>query len=203
MTAPALLLTLALLAPPDLAPRPPAVPSPEAEAFRALGAAAAGGPGIHDVQAAAAREAERAFDLAEGAHRRTRLAALLPRLGAEVRLDRTSSRVVGFQGSGEVDTLRFEPGVAVVLRATWDLGGLAGPRGEVAAAARIARARAREAAVRRATDLFFARRRALVALLLAPPAGSLARADAEIEVDRLGAELDALTGGLLSRGGRP
>lgn len=203
MTAPALLLPLALLAPPDLAPRPPAAHPPEAEAFRALAAAAAGGPDIQDVQAAAAREAERAFELAEGGHRPTRLAALLPRLGAEVRIDRTSSRVVGFQGSGEVDYLRLEPGAAVILRASWDLGGLAGPRGEAAGASRIARARGREAAVRRATDLFYARRRALVALLLAPPASSLARAEAELEVDRLGAELDAVTGGLLSRGGRP
>jgi hypothetical protein len=57
-------------------------------------------------------------------------------------------------------------------------------------------------AVSRATELHFERLRQRVALLLEPPADPLARARAELELERLGAELDALTGGLLS-GRRP
>ncbi len=46
------------------------------------------------------------------------------------------------------------------------------------------------------TRLHFERRRARVALLLEPPADPVARVQAELEVEQLGAELDALTGGL-------
>ena len=52
--------------------------------------------------------------------------------------------------------------------------------------------------MRRATAVFYERRRERLALLLAPPEVALARAEAELQVDRLGAELDALTDGLLS-----
>jgi hypothetical protein len=52
--------------------------------------------------------------------------------------------------------------------------------------------------VRRATAAYFERRRARLALLLAPPEGALARAEAELRIERLAAELDALTAGLLS-----
>jgi len=111
---------------------------------------------------------------------------------------------VGLQGSGEVDYLRLAPGSTYLLRATWDLGGLVAAKGELAAAAAArARAHRRDAAVRRATALFFERQRARLALLLDPPSAPLARAEAELALDRLTAELDAATGGLLSGGRRP
>jgi len=182
---------------------PAAGPRPEAEALRALSAVAAGEPGIAEVQRAAAREVERDGVAIEAFPRRSRLAALLPRLTAEYRRDERSNRVVGLQGSGEVDYLRFAPGSAFLVRATWDLGTLVAAKGELAAAsAASARALRRDAAVRRATALFFDRRRAMLALLLGPPSDALARAEAELALDRLGAELDALTGGLISRGDR-
>lgn len=191
--------TLALLA--ALAASPPGIaPSPEAEASRALGRVSAGEPGIAEVQEAAAREAERDGPSIEGFPRRSRLAALLPRLTAEYRREERSHRVVGLQGSGEVDYLRLDPGSAFLVRATWDLGTLVAARGEIAAAAAAAaRSQRREAAVRRATALFFERRRAMLALLLEPPASALARAEAELSLDRLTAELDALTGGRFAR----
>lgn len=199
-----LLAAVALVtSPAPTAAVPPSTSAPAAEeALRALAAAGVGEPGIGEVQRAAAREAERALG-SGGTRRRGRLAALLPRLTTEVRLDQSSTRVVGLQGSGEVDYLRLEPGTAVVIRATWDLRDLAGAPGEPAVPPAAARIRAREAAVQRATTLFYERRRALLALLLAPPAAPLARAQAELEIDRLGAELDAMTGGLLGRGDRP
>ncbi|HEY6100565.1 MAG TPA: hypothetical protein VIW03_14105 [Anaeromyxobacter sp.] len=195
----ALLAALAALATPPAAP----APRPDVEASRALGTISAGEPGIADVQEAAAREVERDGSQIEGFPRRSRLAALLPRLTAEYRREERSYRVVGLQGSAEVDYLRFNPGTAFVLRATWELGTLVAARGEIAAAqAAAARAQRREAAVKRATAVFFERRRAMLALLLEPPASALARAEAELALDRLTAELEALTGGLLARGPR-
>jgi hypothetical protein len=172
----------------------------ESEAYRALAAISAGEPSIAEVQEAAAREAERGGPDVEGFPGRSRLSALLPRLTAEYRKDDRSYRVVGLQGNSEVDYARFTPGVEFTVRATWDLGTLVAATGEIAAAnAASARAQRREAAVKRATTVFFDRRRAMLALVLEPPSTPLARAEAEVAVDRLTAELEALTGGLLSR----
>lgn len=203
-------LSLSLSASPSVPATPPRAAAPadaeraaERDALRALAALAAGEPGIAEVQEAAARSAEASVAEAPGFARRARLAALLPRITAEYRRDERSYRVIGLQGSGEVDYQRFAPGVAFGVSATWELGELVAARGEIAAAsAEGERARRRSEAVKRATVLFYERRRAQLALLLAPPDGALARAQAEIEVDRLGAELDALTAGLLSGGRR-
>jgi hypothetical protein len=187
---------------------PPAVESApdasaEVEALRALALLSAGEPSIGEVQAAAALAAEEDNPGAAGFTRRARVAALLPRLTAEYQRDERSYRVVGLQGSGEVDYLRLAPGYAVSLRATWDLGGLVAATGEVAAAAEgTARARARAEAVKRATAVYYERRRLRLALLLAPPSTALALGQAELEIDRLGAELDALTAGRFGRGRR-
>jgi len=201
----ALLSAAALSAAPTRAEPGPALPSErvEAEAFRALGALAAGEPSIAEVQAAAARVAGAGLPAVGSFARRARLAALLPRLTAEVRRDERSQRIVGLQGAGEVDYLRLSPGTQVSLRASWDLGHLAAAPGELGgAAAAAARGRRQEEAVRRATSLYFERRKLRLALWLDPPPDALARAQAELEVDQLGAELDALTGGLMSRGAR-
>ena len=136
---------------------------------------------------------------AEGYAERARIAALLPRFTVEVRRDERTSRIVGLQTAGEVDYQHLSPGSSIALTATWELGELVAARGELAAAqAGQERARRRAEAVRRATTLYFERRRERLALLLEPPEGALERAEAELRVERLGAELDALTGGLLS-----
>lgn len=188
---------LAFLAAPQASPEA----RPDSEALRALGAISAGEPGIAEVQDAAARAADREGPALDGFPVRSRLAALLPRLTVEYRREERSYRVVGLQGAAEVDYERYNPGTALVLRATWDLGTLVAARGEIdaASAARV-RARRRDEAVRRATSAFFERRRAILALLLEPPSTALARAEAELAVDRLTAELDALTGGLFTGG---
>ncbi|HVI92472.1 MAG TPA: hypothetical protein VM753_00620 [Anaeromyxobacter sp.] len=178
-----------------------APPPTDLEVARALAALGAGEPDVGAVQAAAAQAAEAGAPPASGFARRARMAALLPRVTAEYRQDERSYRVVGLQGSGEVDYLRLAPGTAFAVRATWDLGALVAAPGELAAAAEAAaRARRREEAVKRATELFYERRRLRLELLVAPRATALDRARAELEVERLGAELDALTGGLLTRG---
>ncbi len=197
------ILAAALSAGPLAAPPLPPDAAPPPDALRALAVLSAGEPTIADVAEAAAREADRASPGAERYATRARLSALLPRVTAEVRVDDQSYRVVGLQGSGEVDYQRRSPGTTVALRATWDLAALLASRGELAAAAvSAAAARRRDAAVRRAVALFYERRRAQLTLLLSPPASAAARAEAELALDRLDAELDLATGGLLSRGRR-
>jgi len=163
------------------------------EVLRALALASAGDPDIARVQAAAARLATPA-----SVRRGGLAAALLPRLTAEVRHLEQSNRVVGLQGSGEVDYVRLAPGTAYLVRATWDLSRLVAP----AEAAGVEAAHRRDGAVKRATELYFERRRLRAALLLAPPADPAARAAAELDLDQMTAELDALTGGLASGGAR-
>jgi hypothetical protein len=189
MTLP--LLALLLAAP----PLPPPVPAPDPA--RLLARIAAGEPSVAAVQSAAARHAEAATpDPAELAKRR-RLAAVLPRLTAEVRHEERAYRVTGLQGTSEVDYLRSSPGTSVSLHATWELGDLVAATGEAAAAAAaLARATRRDEAVRKATALHFERRHRQLALLADPPSDARARVEAELELGRVTAELDALTGGL-------
>jgi len=192
----------ALPAPP--APAPPVPPRDPTEPLRLLARLAAADPPVAQVQAAAARLAEAEVPDPSALAARRRLAALLPRLSAEVQHDERSYRVTGLQGSSEVDYARSSPGTSVTVRATWELPDLVASRGEPSAAsATLSRLRRRDEAVRRATELLFERRRLRLALLLEPPAEPLARAEAELAVDRLTAELDAATGGLVSGwGGR-
>jgi len=128
---------------------------------------------------------------------RRRVAALLPRLSAEVRADQSSYRVYGLQTSGEVDYGRSSPGSSVRVVATWELSDLFASRGEPAAASSaLSRLRRREEAVKHATALYYERRRLLVLLALEPPATPLGRAEAELELERTTAELNQVTGGL-------
>ena len=194
----ALCAPLATLAQP-LPPGPPPAPAVplDGPAPRALALAAGGDPDIAELQAAAAREADRGVPDVGSYPSRARLSALLPRISAEIRHEEQSNRVVGLQGSGEVDYLRVAPGTTVLVRASWILGHLVAAPGELQATTRAAaRARHRAEAIARVTRLHFERRRARVALLLEPPADPVARVQAELEVEQLGAELDALTGGL-------
>ncbi len=206
MTTLALAVLAALSALPGTAAPPPPPPPPRepAEALRLLARLAAADPPVGQVQAAAARRVEAEVPDPALLAARRRVAAWLPRLQAEAERDERSYRVVGLQGTSEVDYARTSPGTRLSVRATWELPDLVASRGEPAAAsAALSRARRRDEAVRRATELLYERRRRRLQLALDPPAEPLARAEAELEVDRLTAELDALTGGLLSTwGGR-
>jgi len=195
---PALALVALLLSAPPAQP-PTASSPPPPDPLRLLARLAAGEPSIARVQAAAAAAVEEAVPDPVALAARRRLAALLPRLSAELKADQRSYRVVGLQGSSEVDYLRSSPGSSVSVQATWELPDLVASRGEPASAsAALTRQRRREEAVRRATALFYERRRLLVLLALDPPATPLARAEAELEVERTAAELDAVTGGTFS-----
>jgi len=201
--SPALLALLLLLAPLTARPVPPLSPVAPPDPARLLARILATEPTVAAVQEAAGRHAESATpDPAELARRR-RLAALLPRVTGEGRHEERDFRVVGMQGSSEVDYLRSSPGTSVAVHATWELGDLIATTGEAAAAAAaLARAKRRDEAVDKATALHFERRHRLLALLADPPSDARARIQSELELERVTAQLDALTGGLFS-GRRP
>lgn len=202
------LLAALVLLPIGVAAAPPPPPimtlSPDAAAaealvLRAVSAVSAREPPVEVLQRAAAAMVERSADGLADYPARARWRALVPHLTAEVRREQASNRVIGVQGSGEVDYLRLVPSNTVLVRATWDLASLVAAPGELQAETQLAaREKRRAEAVERVTRLFFERRKLRVALLVAPPVDPVPRAQAELDIARLGAEIDALTGGKLS-----
>lgn len=194
MTALALALALAL----DAAGAP--VPEAQAEAEKILARLAAGEPTVLEVQAAAAAQAGIDAGVLASWRSRARWAAVLPELSADYRHEERTWHVVGIQSGSEVDYLRAGPADRGSLRLSWDLREVVFARDELkVAAAELDLRKLREDVVRRATHLFFDRRRRQLELALAPPPTSAARAEQELEVAELTAELDALTGGLYAR----
>jgi hypothetical protein len=197
----ATLAALLLVAP--IPPRPtPPPPDPLEAAYAALTRVTDGEPSIVEVQTAAAHRAAAAVPASAGAGR-SRAAALLPRVTTEYRNDQRSYRVAGLQGSGEVDYVRSSPGQVFLIRATWELSALIVPPGPTpAATGAVERAKRSDEAARRATELFFARRRLQLTLLVEAPPTPLGQAELEVELARITAELDLLTGGLFARASR-
>jgi hypothetical protein len=199
---PVVLLLLAAAQPAAGRSHPPPEPvDSEVRAARAAALAWAGEPSVEAVQRAAAAQLDGERERLDSLRRRSRQAAWLPRLGAEVEHDERTTRVMGFTGAAESDYLRTSPGWRTGLRATWELDRLVFSRDELAAAEAAGRlARQREERVERATRLLFQRVGLKAELLLSPPSDPLQRALRELELARVAAELDALTGGLLGRG---
>ena len=177
------------------------VPAAPDDAARLLGLAILGEPTIDEVQRAAAARAAPPREVSESWRRRARLAPLLPRVDAEYRHDDRSLRVSGLTSTSEVDYLREAPGDTVQVRLTWNLENLVFGRSELDAAAAAQRAEARrQAAIERATRLYFERLRLRLELLAAPPAGA-ARARMELDLEAITSQLRALTG-IGEEGGR-
>jgi translation initiation factor IF-1 len=175
-----------------------------ARSARLLALLADGEPTVEEVQRAAAARVRVDDGAMDSWERRARTSAWLPRLSLEYRHDERATRVVGLSGNVESDYVRLNPGDQVAVRAAWDLDRLVFAPEELRAAATAAQlVRRREEVVERATRLYFERRRLRLRLALSPPEGALERAEREIAIDAAGAELDALTGGLLSRGRGP
>jgi hypothetical protein len=167
-------------------------------AGRLLDRATRGEPAIAEVQRAAARAAPTAE--VSGWRARPRLAALLPQLTAHARVDERRYRTVGLTTTSEVDYVRDNPGTTAGLRLSWDLGSVVWSDAELRAAQHAgAAAKAREDAVQRATRLYFERQRLLVLVASQPAVPLGERADQELRLEELAAELDALTGGLYAR----
>lgn len=195
MPALAVMLLAAVAAVP---PSPPG--SAGAEAAIALARVTEGEPGIAEVQRAAADGAGADEGQLRSWTARPRTSAWLPRLSVEGSRSERDTRVIGVTGTVESDYLRLSPTTQVGVRLTWELDRLLFAREEVGAAWTASRILdRREERVRRATKAFFLRRRLLLQLALDPPRDPLARAERENQVDEVTAELDGLTGGLLSR----
>ncbi|HYS79337.1 MAG TPA: hypothetical protein VEM76_01435 [Anaeromyxobacteraceae bacterium] len=180
--------------PAEILSSPAAAAAARVEAARLLGLALAGEPPIERVQRAAEARAAPTRADAAGWGRRARLAALVPRVTAEYRHDERSYRVLGVSSGAEVDYLRSTPGDSVSVRLGWNLEGLVFGRGELDAAAAAERAEGkRSAAAERATRLYYQRVRLRLALAASPPTTGRSRAEQELELEAVTAELDALT----------
>ncbi|HYQ81484.1 MAG TPA: hypothetical protein VEP68_08285 [Anaeromyxobacteraceae bacterium] len=199
---PALLLLLVATDPPASRAQPPPPPAEaEVRAARAAALAWAGEPTVEAVQRAAAAQLDGERERLDSLRSRARQAAWLPRLSAEMEHDERTTRVVGFTGAAESDYVRTSPGWRGGLRAAWELDRLLFAREELALAEAASRlARHREERVERATRLLFQRVSLKAELWLSPPPDPAERARRELELARVAAELDALTGGLLGRG---
>jgi hypothetical protein len=170
-------------------------------AARLLHRAGNGEPAVGEVQRAAA-------DLASAGassswRSRARLAALVPRVSADLKIDERRYRVVGLTASSEVDYVRDSPSMVIGFRLSWDLGGLVFADAELRAAQQAsATAKVRAEAVRQATRVYYERQRLLLEVASEPAATARERAEQELRLEELAAELDALTGGLYARGER-
>ncbi len=198
-----LVLALLLLAPPGTPPVDAAAAA-RSESHRVLGAVAAGDPPIAAVQRAAADHDGVDPDRLRAWIARPRSAHWLPRVTLDASRTERDTRVVGVTGTVESDYLRLNPSTQFGVRLSWDLDQLVFSRDEPAAAWTASRlVDRREERVRRATRLYFQRRRLLVQLALDPPREAVARAERENQVDEITAELDELTGGLFSGRRKP
>jgi hypothetical protein len=160
-----------------------------------LRAVTAGEPDVVTVQKAAEALAAPSREEAESWRRRARVAGLLPRLHAEYRHDERSQSASGISSGAEIDYIRLMPGDTVVVRLTWDLDELILGRSELpaGAAAQTAQTRRHEAA-ERVTKLYFERMRLRLLLVRSPPGTPEGRAEAELELAAVTAQLHALTG---------
>ena len=201
-----LLLALLLAAPPAVPAPPAAEPAVAAriDGHRILAVVAAGDPPVAEVQRAAADHDGVDPDRLRAWVARPRSAHWLPRVSLDASRTERDTRVVGVTGTVESDYLRVNPSTQLGIRLSWDLDQLVFSRDEPAAAWTASRLiDRREERVRRATRLYFQRRRLLVQLALDPPREALQRAERENQVDEITAELDELTGGLLSGRRKP
>jgi hypothetical protein len=170
----------------------------------ALGARAHGvnenEPGVAELRAAARRHAGLDPGRARGWARRARLAGLIPQLS--LRALRAIERDEGVTSSATTDRLEIDLGHDVVLeaRASWDLSRLVFDPAELRAAREGARLRIDvtnlEAEV---TRLYYQRRRAQIEMSLSPSQDEAELARRRLDLEELGAQLDALTGGALTR----
>ncbi|HET8733410.1 MAG TPA: hypothetical protein VFM45_06510 [Anaeromyxobacteraceae bacterium] len=212
MNLPAALVLAAALAVPVLPARaapPDAASAASADAARAesrrvLAALAAADPPVADVQRAAAEHDGVDPERLKAWVARPRSAHWLPRVSVEGSRTERDTRVIGVTGTVESDYLRLSPSMQYGIRLTWDLDQLVFSRDEPAAAWTASRLiDRREERVRRATRLYFQRRRLLAGLAIEPPVDAGQRAARESQVDEITAELDELTGGLFSGRRKP
>jgi len=157
-------------------------------------------PSVAELRSAARRHAGLEPGRAQGWARRSRLAGLFPQL--TLRVLRAFERDEGVTTTSASDRLDIDLGNDLVLegRATWDLSRLVFDPAELRAAREGARLRVDLTNLEsEVTRLYFQRRRAQVEMVLTPPADAAEEARRRLELEELGAQIDSLTGGALTR----
>ncbi len=158
-------------------------------------------PSVRAVQVAAARYAEVHPELIASWRTRARLAALGPRLRAEYRYaGALDTRLHTGGGTPDYQQEVIEAQNEPLVGAEWDLDRLVFNPDELRVADETTQlVRLRQTMLETVTRLYFARRRQQVELALAPSRDGAHRLRAELEIEELTADLDALTGGFFSK----
>jgi hypothetical protein len=159
-------------------------------------------PTVAQVRQAAVEHAGLARDPRRSWAARARLAGLLPELTTRVTRSQDRDEGVDTDGDGSTHDRSLDVGDQVVLelRATWDLRRLVFDPVEIRAAREGLRIVAeRQHLELEVTRLYYQRRRAQIEWIASPPTSALDMTRRMIEMDELTANLDALTGGWLSR----
>ena len=157
-------------------------------------------PTVAELRAAARRYAALDPSRARRWARRARLAGLVPQV--TLRALRSIARDEGVTSTTASDRLEIDLGNDLILeaRASWDLARLVFDPAELRAAREGARLRVDLANLEaEVTRLYFQRRRAQVEMVLSPPADEAEEAHRRLGLEELAAQLDALTGGALTR----
>ena len=163
-------------------------------------------PTVNQVQQAALDYANLHPELFDAMRTRSRVRGALP----EVKLvltqndDKESRSVARFDDQGNrgettgYDTLGDDMQVRGEVK--WQLGDLVFNNQETAVSRENRySARARQQLLQTVNQIYFERRRAQIELLTAPPKDPTARALAELKIQQLTGEIDAITGGRFSR----
>ncbi len=185
------------------------------EAIRKLMRSFDNEPSVRDVQNAALRHADLRRDDESGWAGRARLSNLFPEVDGEIAW--LEQRDEDLRYSEDIEPREESDGMyrsqaenrltedsrlrrAYSIDASIDLGGLVFDRDELSAS-REKRQRevARRKLVEQVTDLYFERRKKQILQLADPPDGWRSRLDLLLEIERLTARLDGLTGGWFRR----
>lgn len=196
-------MALSLCAAPPLAAR--AAPPAEAKAREIL-ARFEGEPSVRDLQQAALQYAALHPELFEGMRSRSRLAPILPQLKVRVAkdLDEESKSLTRFSENSRPEDISAtetkDDQLGLQGEATWNLDELIFNTGETTVVKENRYAsKERQQLLRLVTELYFERRKVQVKLALNPPNTPMEAAMTELKIKQLTGEIDALTGGALSR----
>jgi hypothetical protein len=179
----------------------PVVPRLAAQQVDAALAALDQEPSLAVLERAALRRAEADLASVRGWRRAPNRAALLPvlKLTAEKDMERDES-LDRYQDEPDRWGADTDRDLGFQVSAQWRLGELVFSPDEVAVYRALAdRAERREALLTVLVSHYFERRRLQLRQLLSPPADPLAALELGLKISELGAVIDALTGGLLSR----
>lgn len=167
----------------------------------------AGEPSVRDIQQAALGYAALHPEMFEGMRSRSRIAPILPQIKVRIAkdLDEESKSLTRFAENSHPEDISAtetkDDQLGLQGEASWSLDELIFNTGETTVVKENRYAsKERQQLLRLVTELYFERRKAQVKLALSPAKTPMAAAMAELKISQLTGEIDALTGGALSRG---